>query len=245
MSSSIGSSSDRRHRKTREEVIRNNEATMRKVNIAITMIWMAVAVFVVYAVHRFFPFLKSISFYHKINVSSITYILLRIFSFLIPLGLVFPSEWYSRYIRKTRLISDFYSIVSFLYFFGMVADVFSYNLLGGYVDDGSDPILMKLLWNVTDKSGVVYCFLMGLLNLMMSKKLEGHKKDVVILQALIFTVYCIVPIVASVISGEIFSEAWYTWFGKNIYIFIYNLFLLLGYAISATARYIWGRVIYR
>ena len=245
MSNSTRSSSEGRRHKTKEEVIKINESKMRMKNIAVTMLWLAIVVFLVYAVHRFFPFLKSISFYHKINVSSITYILLRIFSFLIPLGLVFPSEWYSRYISKVHLVSNFYSIVSFFYFFGMVADVFSYNLLGGYVDDGSDPILMKLLWNVTDKSGVIYCFLMGLLNLIMSKKFEGHKKDVVILQAMIFTVYCIVPIAASVISGEVFSKDWYTWFGKNIYIYIYNLLILLGYAVSATSRQVWGKVIYR
>ncbi len=236
--------SSREHHKSKEEVIKINKARKNMRNAALAMFWIAVATMALYLVIKFFPFLKSVSFYRKINVSSITYILLRIVQCLIPVLFVLPHDWYKQYISKMTLISYLYSVGSFLFLFGMVADVFSYNLLGGYVDDGSDPILLKLLWNVTDKSGVLYCLITGILYLLMSKKIAGHKKDVVILQVLIFASICLIPLIASFINGSVLSESWYLWFGKNIYIFIANLLMLAGFSLSATSRWVWGTVVW-
>ena len=236
--------SSRGHHKSKEEVIKINKSRKNMRTVALAMFWLAVLSMIFYIVIKFFPFLKSISFYKKINVSSITYILIRVAQILIPIVFVLPCDWYKQYIGKITLISYLYSIASFFLFFGMVADVFSYNLLGGYVDDGSNPILLKLLWNVTDKSGVVYCLIAGILYLLMSKKIAGHKKDVVIIQALTFVSICILPLLASIISGNILTDSWYLWFGKNIYIFISNLFMLIGFILSSTSRWVWGTVIW-
>lgn len=233
-----------KHHHTKEEVIKINRRRKNMRTAANVFFILAFVVLLVYIVHRFMPFMKSISFYHRINVSSITYMILRVMMILMPLAFFLPSSIYKQFIHKTTLISYIYGLASFLFFFGMIADVFSYNLLGGYVDDGSDPILLKLFWNVTDKSGVFLCLAMGICYLLMSKKITGHKKTVVWIHVATFVVYCIVPVVMSVVTGSTNDESWGTWFGKNIYFFISNFLMLIGFLISASSRWVWGTVIW-
>ena len=235
--------STKRHH-SKEEVIQINKKRKNMRQAANTFFVLSFVVLLVYVVHRFMPFMKSISFYHRINVSSITYMILRIVMILMPFVFFFPSSVYKQFIHKTTLISYVYGLASFLFFFGMVADVFSYNLLGGYVDDGSDPILLKLFWNVTDKSGVFLCLGMGICYLLMSKKITGHKKTVVLIHIATFILYCIIPLIMTVLNGTIGTEDWYMWFGKNIYFFISNLLMLVAFFISASSRWVWGTVVW-
>ena len=98
--------SSRGHHKSKEEVIKINKSRKNMRTMALSMFWLAVLSMIFYIVIKFFPFLKSVSFYKKINVSSITYIVLRVVQILIPIIFVLPCDWYKQYIKKITLISS-------------------------------------------------------------------------------------------------------------------------------------------
>ena len=200
----------------------------------------AVLVMIPYIAHKFLPFIKSISFYHKINISSICYLALRVCLMAIPFVLAVPAVFYKEYIEKAAIISKLLSLTSFFFFTGMVADILTYNVLGGYVDDGSDPIMLKLLWNNTGLAGVGFCFIEGVIYLILSKKVKGHKKDIVILFALAFVLGAVMPLAYMMRTGTLGGSGWSVWFSKNIYFFISQGLTLIGLIIAGTSRWLWS-----
>lgn len=159
---------------------------------------------------------------------------------LLPVVLFVPSLAYNDYMDKPKMIAKILSLVSFFYYAGMVADIITYNVVGGYVDDGSDPILLKLLWNNIGMMGILFCFIQGTLYLILSKMLRGHKKTVVIMFAVTFIVGAVMPLAYDLYRGVIFTESWYTWFYKNIYFYISQAILLIALIIAASSRWLWS-----
>ncbi len=204
--------------------------------------FLSILVMIPYIAHKLFPFITSILAYHKINVSSICYTLLRFCMLLLPLFLIAPAFLYREHIEKPNLIGKLLSVTSFLFFFGMIADIFSYNILNNYVDTGDDPIMLKLLWNNIDLPGVIFCFIQGALYLILSKSLRGHKKNIVILFAVTFLAGIIMPISYMAIKGTLFTGYWDTWFSKNIYFYISQLLMLIGLILAASSRYMWSLI---
>lgn len=211
------------------------------VRIAILCIFVcSVLVYVPYVAHKFLPFLRSVSYYHKINVSSICYIALRICLMALPIILALPGLLYKEYMEKPKLIGKCLGLISFFYFTGMVADIVTYNVIGGYVDDGSDPIMLKLLWNNTDTVGIFFCGVQGALYLILSKMLRGHKKNIVIMFFITFAAGALMPFAYAWYTHTIFSQAWYVWFYKNIYFYISQAITFIGLLLSATSRWLWS-----
>lgn len=209
---------------------------------------LAVVMLIPYIVTEFIPFIRAVTSqqHQKVNVSTICYIALRISMMLIPIAIAFPGMFYKEFVDKLSLVGKILGITSFLFFAGMVADVFAYNALGGYVDIGEDPIMLKMLWGETSLVSVAFCFVQGVLYLLLSKKLRDHKKNVVILFTLAFVLYIAMPIVRMLISGtEFFTPAWNVWFFKNIWFSLSNLFLLIGLIIASTSRWLWATVFWK
>lgn len=211
------------------------------IRIAILCIFaLAVLVYIPYIAHKFLPFIRSVSYYHKFNVSSICYILLRICLMTLPIILALPGLLYSEYMDKPKLIGKCLGLISFFYFTGMIADIVTYNVIGGYVDDGSDPIMLKLLWNSADTVGITFCGVQGALYLILSKMLRGHKKNIVIMFFITFAASILMPLAYGWLNHTMFTSTWYVWFYKNIYFYISQAVTLIGLLLSASSRYLWS-----
>lgn len=211
------------------------------VRIAILCIFaLAVLIFIPYIAHKFLPFLRSVSYHHKFNVSSICYILLRICLIALPIILALPGLLYSEFMDKPKLIGKCLGLISFFYFTGMVADIMTYNIIGGYVDDGSDPIMLKLLWNNAGTAGIFFCGVQGVLYLILSKMLRGHKKNIVIMFFITFAAGALMPFAYALYTHTMFTESWYVWFYKNIYFYASQAVTLVGLLLSASSRYQWS-----
>lgn len=200
--------------------------------------------FIPYLPHKFVPFLRSIAANHKINVSTISYTALRIALMIVPLVFAVPGFIYREYIEKPKLISRWLNIVSFLYFVGMVADIITYNVIGSYVDDGSDPIMLKLLWNNAGTMAILFCMIQGVLYLIMSKMMSGHKKPIVMLYAMIVASNIAMPLLYDVLRHALFNRSWNVWYAKNVYFFISQIITLAGLIFAGTSRKRWSAAIW-
>lgn len=214
---------------------------------ALCMFALSLLVMVFYTAHKFIPFVRSVLYYHKLNTSTLSYIALRLLMVALPAALLFPSKFYYRKenrFDKPKLLSIILNLTALFYFIGMVADIVTYNVLGGYVDDGTDPIMLKLLWNNTGLRAVGFCMVQGIMYLIISKKIRTHKKTVFWLLFTTFALSAVMPIAENYFSNNMFSPAWYTWFYKNIYFYVSELLMLVGFGISMSKRSVWSRAIW-
>ncbi len=199
-----------------------------------------------YLASQLLPFMRSIEAHRKINLSSACYTVLRVMLVAMPIAVALPSKLYREYVEKVKLLSKILTVISFLFFAGMVADIMTYNVLGGYEDIGDDPIMIKMLWGGIGLEGIVFCFIQGVFYLLLSKNIKGHKKDVVLLLAGAYTAYILLPFAHMLIKGtEFFTEQWYVWFFKNVYLWISNAFLLAGLVVATRSRRVWSELIWK
>ena len=213
---------------------------------ALLMIVFSILALVPYLALEFFPFTTSIYAHSKVNIATMCYTALRIMLVLIPIAVVLPSRAYKTLIDKINLLSKMFSLTSFFFFGGMVADIMSYNIFGGYIDTGKDPIMIKMLSGYVGAGGVFYCFVQGVFYLLLSKKIKGHKKDVVMLFAGAYITYILIPILLMlIVKVPFFTKDWYTWFNKNVYLWLSNAFLLIGLLISTKSRRVWSEIIWK
>lgn len=214
--------------------------------ITYTFFFMALLMLIPYLATEFLPFITSIRAHGKVNFSTMCYTFLRIMLVLIPVVLTMPSKPYKAHIEKTNLLSKVFSLTSFLFFCGLVADILTYNIFGDYVDVGSDPIMIKMLFGCTDISGVAFCFVQGVFYLLLSKKIKEHKKDVVILTALAYITYIVMPFAGMIVNHTVFfTRDWYTWFNKNLWLWAANFFVLAGLISAAQSRRTWSEIIWK
>ncbi len=208
----------------------------------------AVLTFVPYLAIEFFPFLKSVYVHHKINMTTMSYILLRIALMGIPMIVAAPEKLYQELIslKKIDLLSRWFAVTSFLFFTGLVVDIMSYNIFGGYEDLGDDPIMIKMLWGDIGLNGLIFCFLQGTGYFILWKKIKKHKKTVVITFAVTYALYMLCPIIYGIFENDLlYSQGRQTWFFKNIWFFISNALLVSGIAVAALKRRIWGELIWK
>lgn len=211
---------------------------------ALLFLILGLVVLVPYLALEFFPFITSIYAHRKINISTMSYTALRLLLVLTPLVIVLPSKVYR--IEKVKLLGKFFAFVSFLYFCGMVADILSYNIFGGYVDTGDDPIMVKMLCGHIGVGGIIFCFVQAAFYLLLSKNIKGHKKDVVLLFAGTYITYFALPLLMMLITGvPFFTKEWYVWLGKNAYLWVSNVFVLVGLAIATGSRRVWSEIIWK
>lgn len=211
-----------------------------------TFFILALLLLIPYLATEFLPFITSIRVHNKVNFSTMCYVFLRIILVLIPIALAMPSKPYRAHIEKINLLSKMFSLASFFFFCGLVADIMTYNIFGDYVDVGSDPIMIKMLFGCTDISGVAFCFIQGVLYLILSKKIKEHKKGVVIITALAYITYLVMPFTGMIIKNTtFFTRDWYTWFNKNVYLWAANLFVLAGLTTAAQSRRVWSEIIWK
>lgn len=201
---------------------------------------LAVAVMIPYFAHKFCPFIKSVMVHRKVNISSICYIALRFLLMIFPLSLALPALIYNDYIQKPNLIAKLMNLVAFFFFASTVADIFSYNVLSNYVDDGSDPIMLKLLWNDISLVAVAFSLIEGTLWLITSRLLTGHKKHVKYMFLLTIGFGIIAPYAYMYMTHQLFTPAYHVWFSKNIYFQISQLLTLIGLFIAASSRWLWS-----
>lgn len=207
---------------------------------------LAIIILIPYLAIEFFPFITSIQAHHKINFSTMCYTFLRATFVLMPIVIVLPSKPYKDFIEKISLIEKMLALTSFFFFTGLVADIMSYNIFGGYIDVGEDPVMIKMLYGHIGITGIVMCFIEGFLYLLLSKKVKQHKKDVVILFATAYAVYLIAPFICQLINNvPFYTKDWYTWFNKNIYIWISNIFTVVGLAIATKSRRVWSEILWK
>ncbi|MBS7297898.1 MAG: hypothetical protein KIG65_02315 [Eubacteriales bacterium] len=213
---------------------------------SMTFLILAIIMLIPYLAMEFFPFITSIQAHKKINLSTMCYTFLRITLVLMPIVIAAPSKMYMQFIEKIKLIGKLLSLTSFFFFCGLVADIMSYNIFGGYIDVGEDPIMIKMLYGQVGITGIVLCFIEGVLYLLLSKIIKQHKKDVVILFAVTYAVNLIAPFVCLIINDvPFFTKDWYTWFNKNIFIWITNLLTVIGLAIATKSRRVWSEIVWR
>ncbi|MEE0944343.1 MAG: hypothetical protein UIM24_02680 [Clostridia bacterium] len=212
---------------------------------ALIFFGLGIVALIPYLALELFPFVTSIQAHHKINISTVCYTLLRLMLVVIPVVIILPSRVYRSKIEKTNLLGKVFALVSFFFFFGMVADIMSYNIFGGYADFGNDPVMIKMLCGYIGIGGIVFCFLQGVFYLLLSKKINGHKKDVVLLFAIAYLTYLVLPFVLMSINDiQLFTKDWYTWFGKNVFLWLSNMFVLVGLIIATGSRRMWGQLIW-
>lgn len=213
---------------------------------ALLMMVFSMIVLVPYLALEFFPFTTSIYAHSKVNISTMCYMALRIMLVLMPVAVVLPSRAYKNMTDKINLLGKMLTITSFFFFCGMVADIMSYNIFGGYIDTGRDPIMIKMLCGYVGAGGVFYCFVQGVFYLLLSKKIKGHKKDVVLLLAGAYITYILIPILLMlIVKVPFFTKDWYTWFNKNVYLWISNAFFLIGLLIATKSRYVWSEIVWK
>ncbi|MBQ7793448.1 MAG: hypothetical protein IJ366_02905 [Clostridia bacterium] len=222
---------------------RKNKKIKRIVRVLFVV---ALVMLIPYLAIEFFPFVRSIFAHNKINMSTVCYTFLRIALLGIPIIITMPSKPYKKWIEKTDLLSKWFAVTSFLFFTGLVADIMSYNIFGGYEDLGEDPVMLKMLWGNIGINGLVFCFVQGLGYLFLWKKIKSHKKDVVLLFAATYALYLIMPFAFMIITHIPFgTDAWHIWFDKNIWFYISNVFFLAGLIVCATTRRAWSEIIWK
>ncbi|MBQ8636507.1 MAG: hypothetical protein IJ423_00740 [Clostridia bacterium] len=193
-----------------------------------------------------FPFITSIYAHHKINISTMCYTALRLLLVITPVAITLPSKVYKTKIEKVNLLGKLFAVVSFFFFCGMVADIMSYNIFGGYVDTGKDPIMMKMLLGHIGVGGIIFCFVQGVFYLLLSKKIKGHKRDIVLLFAGTYITYFALPLLMMLITDvPFFTKEWYVWLGKNAYLWVSNVFVLVGLIIASSSRRLWSEIIWK
>ena len=223
------------------------EKKEKKLKYFATMFFvLGVVALIPYLASELLPFITSIQAHNKINISTICYTLLRTMLVATPVVITLPSKVYKTTIDKINLLGKVFAFVSFFFFCGMVADIMSYNIFGGYVDMGGDPIMIKMLCGYVGMGAIAFCFVQGVFYLLLSKKIKGHKKDVVLLFAGAYVTYLVLPFVLMAINDvPMFTKDWYTWFGKNVYLWLSNLFMLTGLIIATGSRRVWSELIWK
>lgn len=213
---------------------------------ALFFIILGLVALIPYLALEFFPFITSIQAHHKVNITTMCYTALRLLLVLIPVAIVLPSKVYRIGIEKVRLLGNLFALISLFFFCGMVADILSYNIFAGYVDTGEDPIMIKMLLGYTGVEGILFCFVQGAFYLLLSKKIKGHKKDIVLLLAGAYITYFALPLLMMLIKDvPFFTKEWYIWLGKNAYLWVSNVFVLVGLVIATSSRRVWSEIIWK
>lgn len=217
-------------------------------NTARLLLISAVLVLIPYLVIELYPFLKLIYVNRQINMTTICYTLLRGALLGIPILVVTPESFYKKYVpfSKIDLLSKWFALTSLLYFTGLVADIISYNVFGGYEDLGNDPVLIKMLWGNIGINGLLFCALQCAGYLVLWKIIKKHKKDVVIAFATVYALYLLCPIIHGFVTYDLLaSQGRQEWLDKNIWFFISNALLVTGIAVAAKKRSIWSELIWK
>lgn len=208
--------------------------------VILALFVLSVLVMIPYVAHKLLPFIRSVLLHKKVNISSLCYIALRFALVLFPLVLALPGVFYSDFIKKQNLIAKFMNVISFLYFASTVADIFSYNILADYVDTGTDPIMLKLLWNDISLVGVAFSLIEGVLWLITSHTITGHKKTVKYMFLLTLGFGIVAPYLFALATHTMGDAAWSVWFSKNIYFHVSQIIMLIGLFIAASSRWLWS-----
>ncbi len=235
----------RRHRsRTPEE--KRRDTVLEVVSKGLVII--AVLIWIPYLTVQFIPFLRSCFAHNKINLTTMCYSALRVLLMLVPIVIITPEKFYTEYIslRKIKILSKLFGCLAFLFFMCLVVDIISYNVFGTYEDKGLDPIALKMLWGNLGINGMVFCTIQSIYYLILWKKINGHKKDIVTSFAVVYALYMLLPIATGLILRVDFTAgAWSVWFDKNIWFFISNAFLLAGLVVAAQSRRAWSRLLWQ
>ncbi len=212
------------------------------------LIALAVILWIPYLAIEFIPFIRSAMEYEKINLSTMSYSALRVMLVLVPIIMIVPEKLYFKVmnLKKIKLLSRWFIGIAFFFFTGVVVDIMSYNVFGGYQDFGEDPIYIKMLWGSVSLWGITFCVLQCICYLVLWRKINGHKKQAVIAFAVTYALYMILPILSGVLTGADFTvNPWNIWLSKNIWFFLTNALVLAGLIVSAQSRRVWSSLIWR
>lgn len=232
------------HHHHHEKVFGRRTAEAKKIVYALA--YAASAVSAVWLVLQMFPFIKSMLYYHQINAASILYLLLGFALMVLPATVIIPTKLYKDYISKLQLIKSVFMAISILFFASAIVDILVYNILGGYVDEGESPIVIKLLWNNVSYPGIIFSLVEGYLYLKVASLIKGHKADVckVYFTAIIF--YILAPLVfqAFTVRDTFFTPNWNKWFLRNLYFYLNQILTWFMIFVASRSRHLWASCIW-
>ena len=232
------------HHHHHEKVFGKSTSEMKK--IVRCLFYAACLVSASWLVLQMFPFIKSVLYYNKINASSIIYLLLSFAMMVFPVAFVIPSKLYKDYISKLQLLKSVSFAISILFFASALVDIMVYNILSGYIDEGQNPIVVKLLWNNVSYPGIIFCLVEGYFYLKVSTLIKGHKNDVFKVYLMAVVLYLLMPLVfqAFTARGAFFTPAWNKWFIRNLYFYINQLITLFAIYIASRSRHLWAACVW-
>ncbi len=201
-----------------------------------------------YVKYVFFDFILSLIYFLKINVPSIAYTVLRITAILCPLILVTP---FSREINRVLKFRVMYFIMGICYLLGntwviyfLIKNPFSalFDINQLILVQRSDALVLNyLVWNCITVWSLLFSTVQGILYLILSKKIAGHRKEVLILNGIIIAISIFLPIVYSLFDPTL---SYIDWIRKDIFVLLSQLFVFLALILAATDRIDWGNFLW-
>lgn len=194
-----------------------------------------------------------ISYFHfrLLNVSAISYTLMRCLYLMLPLLLLVPNNRHG--LPKIKRLKYLFYAFSILYLLGStwLIHYLADNPISSFADfeytysylQGNALVFDYLVWDVYDPWGVLFSFVQAIIYFLLGHYISKSKTKTVILFWISLALSVLLPFlyIYLISSREFFTSMWLQ---KNVVLFASGLLIATGLTIARSSSGLWGDVVW-